>query len=813
MTWTLRRILVVIVILSSAAVAGTLYWVTATYQSFAISTQREITGSAVTYLVRRQIEDRHRPKVAPFIDEWSRRSTLVEGMKEGDRERARLTANQMMLTPEVTEGRIQLRNAVIYSTDMQVVAAADKGTGESLSAEPALIDRLRRRDKADQRRIASFLWRSSDGRPLHSTIAPIGGFQVLGFVECVTDPVPDLAGIGGAVQGLFRLLDVTGKVLFQDQQAKPDGSAAEAANEDTLRAPIAAAAGGTWAIATLTRDISSFQAAVTRLRNRALGIVSAVTLGSVLIGWLMLRLAVFSRLKAFAAVTGMLAEGHTDVPIPAVGSDEFKIMGTSLESLKKAVTERAKATAALRESERRVRAIIDNTPSAIYLKDTDGRITLANVSAARSLGFEPEALIGQTAYDHLPKDIADAMAAEENKVLATGKASEKELEFNSRDRGPYVGLMVKFPVLDADGVVIGVGTITSDITERKRFERELLAARETAEELATLQRIILDNIGQGILVFHKKRPVLWNHLGTKFTGLSDAFLAKRPTLDECDAFQFSEFPFDNRTVEMVADFDRRLAAGERDFVVTYQRRGIEGTAWVQVSLRSLPDGMIAQTYQDITDLRQAIKSAQKAQRLAEDANRAKSAFVSNMSHELRTPLNAIIGFTEFVLENQDEPTTEEQKASLSQVLKAGRHLLLLINDVLDLSKIEAGAISLSIPRGEPGDRRMPVADRILRRRDGTSASTIASTRRACRRSPPTASGSSRSSSTSCRTPSNTTRTPATSSSSGRRPRRECCGSGCATRAAALHRRCWPSCSSRSTVSAPRTARSRGPASA
>lgn len=95
------------------------------------------------------------------------------------------------------------------------------------------------------------------------------------------------------------------------------------------------------------------------------------------------------------------------------------------------------------------------------------------------------------------------------------------------------------------------------------------------------------------------------------------------------------------------------------------------------------------------EFEQAMNAAQKAQRLAEGANRAKSDFLSNMSHELRTPLNAIIGFTEYVIENEDEPITRDQKASLSQVLRAGRHLLVLINDVLDLSKIEAGAISLS----------------------------------------------------------------------------------------------------------------------
>jgi signal transduction histidine kinase/DNA-binding response OmpR family regulator/HPt (histidine-containing phosphotransfer) domain-containing protein len=96
------------------------------------------------------------------------------------------------------------------------------------------------------------------------------------------------------------------------------------------------------------------------------------------------------------------------------------------------------------------------------------------------------------------------------------------------------------------------------------------------------------------------------------------------------------------------------------------------------------------------ELEQAIGSAQEAQRLAEEANRAKSDFLSNMSHELRTPLNAIIGFAELVSDDDDDPVTGDQKESLGEVLRAGRHLLSLINDVLDLTKIEGGAVALSI---------------------------------------------------------------------------------------------------------------------
>ncbi len=79
-----------------------------------------------------------------------------------------------------------------------------------------------------------------------------------------------------------------------------------------------------------------------------------------------------------------------------------------------------------------------------------------------------------------------------------------------------------------------------------------------------------------------------------------------------------------------------------------------------------------------------------------EANRAKSEFLSRMSHELRTPMNAILGFAQLLDFNQKEPLTESQKGSVGEILKAGKHLLELINEVLDLAKVESGNLSLSM---------------------------------------------------------------------------------------------------------------------
>ena len=106
MIWTLRRILVLIVLISSLAVVGTLIWVTATYQRFVVDTQNEVTSAMVTYFVRQRVDDQYADKIVPFIDEWSRLSTLVHGMKENAPDKARLAANRMMQTLEVASGSI-----------------------------------------------------------------------------------------------------------------------------------------------------------------------------------------------------------------------------------------------------------------------------------------------------------------------------------------------------------------------------------------------------------------------------------------------------------------------------------------------------------------------------------------------------------------------------------------------------------------------------------------------------------------------------------------------------------------------------------
>lgn len=120
-----------------------------------------------------------------------------------------------------------------------------------------------------------------------------------------------------------------------------------------------------------------------------------------------------------------------------------------------------------------------------------------------------------------------------------------------------------------------------------------------------------------------------------------------------------------------------------------------GATWVRVSEQHTPDRSTVVVYTDISELKRRQQELEEAMEQIEAANRAKSAFLANMSHELRTPLNAIIGLTEMMVSNAARFGTERALEPLQRVHRAGKHLLELINQVLDLSKIEAGKLDLN----------------------------------------------------------------------------------------------------------------------
>jgi PAS domain S-box-containing protein len=245
---------------------------------------------------------------------------------------------------------------------------------------------------------------------------------------------------------------------------------------------------------------------------------------------------------------------------------------------------------------------------------------------------------------------------------------------------------------DTGRVVRMVGSIT-DITDRKRMETELRAANEAIREKNRQLGIALDNMSQGLTLFDSyDRLVLANRRYQQMYNIDERLIATgTPVADlVTHVMQRGHFTAESATAALEA---RRLAAstGQRHSITQHQADG----KVYEIIHQPLPDGGIVSTFTDVTDREAREQALHAARETAEAASRAKSAFLAHMSHELRTPLNAIIGFSELIMTEMLGPVgSPRYKEYAGDIHSSGKHLLQLINDVLDISKIEAGKAEL-----------------------------------------------------------------------------------------------------------------------
>jgi PAS domain S-box-containing protein len=235
----------------------------------------------------------------------------------------------------------------------------------------------------------------------------------------------------------------------------------------------------------------------------------------------------------------------------------------------------------------------------------------------------------------------------------------------------------------------GTVAVSTDITELKHIEERL------QESLARYD-LAMRGSNEGLWDWDARTDEL--HISSRFRELSGVeAVALRTTPSQW---------LGNLHPDDVEGYYRDVRAhlrGETAFFVSeYRVKGTDGRyRWVLARGQSLRDESgrvyrMAGSLGDITARKQAELELRQAKELAEEANQAKSRFLANMSHELRTPLNAILGYAELMLDSIYGEPTEKMRAVLERLQSNGRHLLGLINDVLDLSKIEAGQLTLSL---------------------------------------------------------------------------------------------------------------------
>ena len=230
--------------------------------------------------------------------------------------------------------------------------------------------------------------------------------------------------------------------------------------------------------------------------------------------------------------------------------------------------------------------------------------------------------------------------------------------------------------------------------EQAAAQLEKIVEERTAElqRRGTELRVTFDNMANAVVMFDRDlRLTAWNRQFSTLLELPEFFFNSKPTFTEFIRYLAERGEYG--AVDVEAEVRRLTASVSEQF--TFERTRPDGKV-LEIRHNPLPAGGTVIIYSDVTERKHYEETLTAARDQAEGMSRTKSSFLANMSHELRTPLNAIIGLTEMMVSNAPRFGTEKAAEPLRRVHRAGEHLLDLINQILDLSKIEAGKLDLNM---------------------------------------------------------------------------------------------------------------------
>jgi PAS domain S-box-containing protein len=340
----------------------------------------------------------------------------------------------------------------------------------------------------------------------------------------------------------------------------------------------------------------------------------------------------------------------------------------------------------------------------VAMTNPQGKITFVNDKFCAISKYSRAELLGQDHRiinsSHHPKEFFTSLW----RTIANGRVWKGEIKNRAKDGTFYWVDTTIVPFLDADGKPRQYVAIRADITERKNAEETLTASfKEIADLKAALDEHAI--------------VAITDHRG-KITSVNDKFCAiSKYSREELLGQDHRLINSGYHSQEFIRDLWTTIANGHVWHGEIKNRAKDQTFYWVDTTIVPFLDAhgkprQYVAIRADITERKNAedalrvanenleLKVTERTTELraakerAESADRLKSEFLAAMSHELRTPLNAIIGFTELLHDGRPGPLNAKQKKFSGEVLNSSRHLLNLINDVLDLSKVEAGRMEV-----------------------------------------------------------------------------------------------------------------------